>query len=124
MRRLDSNDDLMNGVVTYEFGDGHRICLDERAVREYGAETIIRDMGYGYFLETKRLPVMQNGKQVGTLPPNFDALMVRSRSPFYDVRPGDFIRQGDVWTASKMLGRGDLEAVPGFVWDKSSSSRA
>ena len=124
MKRLDSNDDLMRGVVTYEFANGQRICLNERDVRKYGAETMLRESGYADLLETKRLPVMWCGKQVGTLPPNFDPRAAKSRSSFYDFRPGDFIRDGDVWTASKSLGPGDLEAVPGFMWDEARRSSA
>lgn len=63
-----------------------------------------------------RLPVMQDGHQVGTLPSTFDPFAIRSRSPFYQPRQGDFRRDGDAWVAHPSLGPGDLGAVPGFVF--------
>lgn len=68
--------------------------------------------------ETERAVVMQDGRRVGYLPPNFNPATVKSTSFFYTPRPSDFRREGDVWIADHMLGPGDLEAVPGFVWDR------
>lgn len=56
-----------------------------------------------------------NCREVGTLPASFDPTRIKSQSFFYDPRPGDFIRRADHWEASRMLGPGDLDAVPGFV---------
>lgn len=66
---------------------------------------------------TERIPVMQHGKQVGTVPPEFDPTRIRSTNWLYEARPGDFRQEGLTWVASRTLGPGDLEAVPGFVWD-------
>lgn len=119
MIRIESIEDEMRGTVTYKMDDGRFVCLDVRDVREYGAAAILRDMGFEDQLPTQRVPVMHHGRRVGTLPPDFDPISVKSRSFLYDPRPGDFRREGDVWVASKSLGLGDLEAVPGFVYETS-----
>ena len=67
---------------------------------------------------TERVDVMQDGRKIGTVPPSFDPAKIKSMSLFYDPRPGDFRLDGEVWVAAKMLGPGDLEAVPGFVWHR------
>jgi hypothetical protein len=116
VRRLQSIEDEKQDVVTYEFADGKRIQLDGRAVSEYGVASLLRGTEYGDLLPTERLPVYQRGKVIGSVPGTFDPETIKSTSFFYDVRRGDFIREGDGWTAAKNLGDGDLYAVPGFVW--------
>lgn len=74
--------------------------------------------GAGVVMATERIPVIQYGIKVGTVPPDFDPARLRSSHWLYDVRPGDFRREGDTWVASPSLGGGDLEAVPGFVWER------
>jgi hypothetical protein len=74
--------------------------------------------GTGRTNSTERIMVLQHGRRVGSVPPSFDPRAIKSGSFFYDVRPGDFIREGDHWKASRTLGPGDLESVPGFVWDR------
>lgn len=76
--------------------------------------------GEGRIAATWRIAVMQDGRRIGTVMPSFDPERIDSRSPMYRPRPGDFRREGDVWIANPMLGNGDLEAVPGFVWDDPS----
>lgn len=61
---------------------------------------------------------------VGTVPPHFDPSRIKSTSFMYSPRPGDFTREGDAWVANYTLGPGDLEAVPGFVWDRSRYERS
>lgn len=114
MTRLESIEDQMNGVVTYEFRDGRRVRLDARAVREVGAAELVRAMGHGDLLPTERVPVMQYGRRVGTLPPDFDPANIKSRSFLYDPRPGDFRREGGAWIANRTLGASDLDMVPDF----------
>ena len=122
MRRIESIDDQMNGVVTYELTGGVRVCLEEKAVREYGAADLLEFSGYGHLLPTERTPVMQSGRKIGTVPPDFDPFAVKSRSFFYEPRRGDFRREGDVWIADRMIGPGDFEAIPGFVWERESKA--
>jgi hypothetical protein len=74
--------------------------------------------GEGKVAATRRIAVMQDGRRIGTVMPSFDPDTINSRNPLYRPRPGDFRREGDVWIAHPMLGNGDLEAVPGFVWDR------
>ena len=74
--------------------------------------------GTGSVDRTERVPVMQGGEQIGTVPPSFDPLKIKSMSFWYEPRAGDFILEGDVWVASRTLGPGDIEAVPGFVWER------
>ena len=116
MKRIGENP--ITRVVTYELKDGRRIDFDARAVREYGIEALARHAGLSAELPRGRVDVMQHGRKVGTLPATFEPTAVRSTSFFYDVRHGDFTREGDVWIASRTLGPGDLEAVPGFVWHR------
>jgi hypothetical protein len=113
MRKIDSFEDQMRGVITYELDNGQRVVLDERAARKYGAATLLRE--YGCDIDDTLLPVMQSGQMVGRLPASFDPATATSKSTLYDFRQGDFTRDGDKWIASKMLGYGDLMAVPGFL---------
>lgn len=114
MRRIESIEDQMNGVVTYELGDGKRARFDARVVAEYGIAHLLRHCGYAHAVPTERLPVMQDGLRLGTMAPDFDPLAIKSRSFLYDPRPGDFRREGDVWIASPTLGPGDFDLIPGF----------
>jgi hypothetical protein len=116
MRRIESHEDAANGIVTYRLDDGRHVRLDAFAVREYGARVILAAMG----IEEKpgeRVPVMQHGRRVGTVPSDFDPIFAKSKTWLYDVRPEDFKRTDDGWLASRTLGPGDLEAVAGFRWD-------
>jgi len=69
---------------------------------------------HGYEPPTGRVDVMQYGQRVGTVPADFEPYSIKSTTFLYDPRPGDFRRQNGVWVASKTLGPGDLDAVPGF----------
>lgn len=76
-----------------------------------------------------RIPVTQRlskgglSRVIGSVPPEFDPARIRSTSRLYTPRHGDFVRVGDTWEAIWTLGSGDLEAVPGFVWDRSHYER-
>ncbi len=114
MRRV--GEDPMTGDVTYEVGNGRFIKFDRRSLREYGLEALMR--AHDLDVPTERLDVIQSGRKIGTVPATFEPMSVKSTSFFYEVRGTDFKREGDVWIADRMLGPGDLEAVPGFVWDR------
>lgn len=116
MRRLESPIDFVRGTVTYDLGDGRLATFDARAVREYGLATLLRHEGIE--MPTERLPVIHHGKRVGTMVPDFDTLTARSISFIYDVRPGDFRREGDTWVAARNLGPGDIDCVAGFIRDQ------
>lgn len=120
MRRIENFEDQLRGVVTYEFADGRRVAFDERAVRQYGAHTLARDCGLGDALPTDRVDVVQCGRKIGTVAPDFDPMAIRSASFLYDPRPGDFTLVDGAWIAAKNLGPGDFECVPGFVRERPS----
>lgn len=115
MRLIESIEDEIRGVVTYELPNGQRARFDASAAKEYGVAELLRSSGLGEFVPTERLAVMHHGKRVGTMPPDFDPGNMRSISMFYDPRPSDFKRDGDVWVAARTLGPGDLDAISGFV---------
>lgn len=112
MRKVESLQDDMNGTTTYDLGNGKWVTLDLREVRECGLVEVMK--AHGVEIPTGRLPVYQRGKEIGTLPEVFEPAAIKSTSYFYDVRPGDFKREGDRWVASPTLGPGDLESVPEF----------
>lgn len=114
MRRVEHYADEMRGTVTYEVGVNRYLTVSARDIREHGLEEILRS--YGIEIPEGRLPVIQHGREIGTLPAMFEPLTIQSRSFFYDARPGDFKRTAEGWEASRTLGPGDLEAVPGFLW--------
>jgi hypothetical protein len=113
MRLIESYQDHMDGVVTYELADRRRVRLDARAVREHGVAALLK--WGGYELPTERVNVFQNGQIIGTVPADFAPQLIVSKSYFYDPRPGDFRREHDGWVASNILGRGDFDAIPGFI---------
>lgn len=113
MRRLESIEDEFRGTVTYELSDGRYARFDARTVKEYGIAALLR--AHGCEPPTGTLDVIQHGKRIGTVPADFEPYAIKSQTFLYDPRPGDFRREGDVWVASKTLGPGDLDAVPGFI---------
>lgn len=109
-------DDLQN-CWTYELPSGQMIKLDRRAVADVGAAKLMRSYGIAPFdsgEESKMLPVYQGSRKVGILPSTFDPLTAKSSTFLYDVRAGDFKRDGDRWIACKTLGPGDLDALSEF----------
>lgn len=114
MRLIESYEDQMNGVVTYQLDDGRRIRVDERAAKEYGAARIIRE-SLGVDIPITGVAIYQFGKRIGTVPSDFEPSMIKSLSYFYDPRPGDFTRDASGWIAGRSLGRGDINAIPGFI---------
>lgn len=120
-RRIHDNDNenFRRRVVVYELDNGRRVSLCANAVRKHGAQAMLETFGLmpkGLALE--RVPVYQWGRKVGTVPAMFDPQFIQSTSLFYEPRPSDFIREGSRWIVDKMLGPGDLDAVPGFRWDR------
>lgn len=75
----------------------------------------VRCNGVGRTEATDRIPMMQDGRQIGTVLPSFDPASIKSKSFWYTPRTGDFERDGDTWVARPELGPGDLDAVPGFA---------
>lgn len=115
MKLVQSYEDDMNNVVTFELGDGRRVRLDRRYINEEGGVAkIIRSMGLGDELPTGRVDVYQHGKIVGTVAADFEPNMIK-RGLMYEYRPGDYTRDASGWIASRMLGRGDFNYLPGFI---------
>lgn len=113
--RVSTNE--FQGTVTYAVGNGRFIDLDLNTVRRYGAATLLRAYVPGYEPPTERLPVIHHGRRIGTMAPDFDPDNVKSNSPWYDARPGDFVREGDTWVANRTLGASDPDCVVGFLRD-------
>lgn len=110
----------MRGVRTHQLRDGTRICLSADAVNAVGAATLICEAGLGHLLSDRRIPVIQHGREIGTLPEDFDPTSTK-RWRLYDPRPGDFTpvagcsdRRTCAWIASRTLRPGDLESIPEF----------
>ena len=118
MRRVD---DPITGDVTCYFDDGMAHWFGRHEVQEYGLSELLKSIGRGADIPTGRLDVMQSGRKIGTVPATFDPMRIKSTSFWYEPRSCDFVREGDVWVADRMLGPGDLDAVPGFVWDRSKA---
>lgn len=95
-----------NGVTTTDFIVTREVVDCERCA------------GAGRCEATERIPVVQDGRRIGTVPPTFDPARIISTSPLYSPRNGDFIFSGEAVIAHTMLGNGDLEAVAGFRWEQ------
>lgn len=115
MRRIESIEDQMRDIQTWELSDGRCVRIDGRAARKFGVARILHDMGLGEDpAKMPRKPVFQHGRKVGTLPGSFDPQAARSLSFLYDPRPGDFVEHEGGWRAAPSLGPGDLDAIEGF----------
>jgi hypothetical protein len=116
MRRIETMEDDLNRTMTYELPDGRRLCVDRDVVERYGIGEVAKR--YGVEMPTERVPVFHHGERVGTLPAEFDPGLIKSKSLFYDPRPGDFTRTPEGWIVAKSMGPGDVAAVPGFQPEK------
>lgn len=115
MRRIESPLDHEHGTVTYDLGDGRWATFDARTVQKVGLAPLLE--AYGVEMPTERVPVIRNGRRIGTMPPDFDPAFARSISFMYDYRPGDLVRDGDTWMVGRSMGAGDIDCVAGFVRD-------
>lgn len=106
MKDITSLEDQMKGQCTFEFHDGSRFCVSEKAVDTYGLAGVLRMHAPDYD-PGPPLPVYQHGRMVGTLSPLWNARSARN-TMLYVPRNGDFRREGDRWIADPMLGPGDL----------------
>jgi hypothetical protein len=95
MKRVDTTQDRSRGTVTYRLDDGRYVTLDANAVGLYGAENLVRWLGL------ERIPVMQHGRRVGTLPVDAEH--------HHALR-----REGKAWVAEEQL---DLNTVKEFARD-------
>lgn len=112
IRRVDNIEDEMRGTVTYDLGGGQMVRFSVEDIHRYGAKQMLKSVGVEVSIE--RVPVFQDGRQVGTLPGDFEPMFLISYSLLYQPRPGDFRMEDEKWVADRMLGTGDLDAVPGF----------
>ena len=115
VRKLESPLDHERGTVTYDIGNGRWATFDRRAVEKYGLCRLLEE--YGVEMPAERVPVIQYGRRIGTLPPDFDPAFARSISFMYDVRPGDFTRTDDGWVVGRTMGASDVDCVAGFIRD-------
>jgi hypothetical protein len=122
MRKIESIEDQRNRVATYEMPDGKWVRVDVGAVETYGLWKVLG--AYGYAPPKERVPVMQYGRRVGTLPGDFDPDHIRTNNPlWYDPRNDDLRREGDAWIANRTLGASDLDMVVGFIRDNGEETR-
>lgn len=113
MRRIENPmDDFRNRKVTYELDDGRRVDVDPRLIQEIGLRKVMERLGVE--MPAERIPVFHHGERVGTVPAEFDPAFIKSKSFFYDPRPGDFTRIAEGWQVSHTMGPGDVASVPGF----------
>lgn len=113
MRLIESIEDQMNGVMTFDLDDGRRVRLDARAVMDFGAAKLLALAGIEVN-KGKPVLVYQHGEMVGTVPFDFEPALIKSKTMLYEPRPGDFRRTKMGWEASPQLGPGDLLAITGF----------
>lgn len=71
-------------------------------------------LGAGEHQARDRVPVVQDGVHIGSVPPDFDADAIESLSFLYAPRRGDFRKRNGSWIADPRLGSGDLKAINGF----------
>ncbi|WP_247446945.1 hypothetical protein [Bradyrhizobium sp. 197] len=115
MKRLESPMDEARHTVTYDIGNGRRVTFDARAVERYGLTRLME--AEGIEMPTERVPVIQYGRCIGTMPPDFDPASARSVSFMYDIRPGDFTRTDEGWVVGRTMGASDVDCVAGFIRD-------
>lgn len=115
MKRLESPIDSVRGTVTYDIGNGRYATFDARTVERVGLAPLLA--AYGIEMPTERVPVIQDGRRIGTMPPDFDPAFARSISFMYDVRPGDFTRTAEGWVVGRTMGASDVDCVASFIRD-------
>jgi hypothetical protein len=106
----------ITGKITYKISDDQWIDVDPKELAEHGITKILKM--HDIQPPEGRLDVHQSGRKIGTVPATFEPSCIKSQSFFYDPRGGDFKREGNAWIADRALGPGDLDAIPGFVWDQ------
>ena len=117
MKRVETIEDYLSGTATYELSDGRFVKFYAEDIKRFGLSTLLNSCG-AHEDTSERVQVVQHGRVVGTVPGDFDPLFIKSKSFFYDPRPGDFKHDGKSWVASRTLGPGDLLAIPGFAPEK------
>lgn len=99
-------------------GEAQRLVveMDRRLFQKFGLKPILEE--YRLEIETSRIPVLMKGKKIGSLPATVSPDFIRSTSWFYGPRRGDLKRNDDHFEINPMLGDGDIEAIAGFVWER------
>ena len=119
MKQITSVEDEMRGRMTFELEDGRYLTFETGLLRDHSLAEILSM--YGVEANgSKRVPVFQRGREIGSLPDIWHPSQIRSTSYFYRPRQGDFVRDGDKWIAASGLGPGDLEAIPDFVFGRAA----
>ena len=103
----------MKRTITFDLGDGRMVDVPSDFIRMHGLKAVAEH--FGVPVSDRYLPVIYHGRVVGSLPETWHPLEIKSKTYFYDPRPGDFVRDGDKWIAAQTLGPGDIEAVTDFV---------
>lgn len=102
--------DHPNGDRLYHLSDGTHLVFPCEAAYLYTEEAFLKSNGARLLRD--RIPVLQRGRKIGTLPRSFDWATSKTDNFFVSLRPGDFVLHDDHWEASWSLGPGDLESIP------------
>lgn len=114
VKRIPSISDETGRTIRYRLINGRIVRSDEQALSDLMLTEALRRTGVDPANQGSRLPVMQKGQIVGTLPASFEPSAIGDQSFMYGSKPSDFRREGNVWVADQMLGLGNLASVPGF----------
>lgn len=101
------------GEIAIRVGRDRYHSIEINKVRQAGLKKFCGAI-FGIDIGDARVPVIQHGRTVGTLPDVWHPALAVSTSFLYEPRPGDFVRAGAVWIAHPTLGPGDLDAITDF----------
>lgn len=116
MEWIENPADEKRGMFRYQIGSDQKIYLEARYIEAFGlteamycAEIDENEM------PTKRVPVLQDGREIGALPPNFDLAHTRFIAKTHVLRTADLRWTGNRWDAHSRLRPSGFERISGFL---------